>query len=115
MSSPGFLGGKSKKPVLGNDEEQPTESPIYDMPLPETIPELEVVEQQVATRMSHVNFLRNQATQKMILCSEKGDDHGVAQERIIKKLFSEELRVLSDRLMEIGKKREDILEGRNRK
>lgn len=115
MSTLGFLGGKSKKSVLGNDEEQPTESPIYDMPLPDTISELEALELQVAARMSHVNFLRNQATQKMILHSEKGDDHGVAQERIVKKLFSEEMRLLSDRLMEIIKKREDLVEQTNRK
>lgn len=115
MSSLGFLSGKSKKSVLGNDTEQPTESPIYDMPIPETIEELETLELQVAARMSQVNFLGNQATQKMILFSEKGDNYGVAKERILKKLYSEELRLLSDRLMEIVKKREDLVERTNRK
>lgn len=87
-----------------------TENPLLFQPLPETKKELEELEAIIARKMSEANFRSSQATQKMILFSQKGNAFAMAEQVAIKSEASMELRLLSERWMAIVKKQNDLLE-----
>ncbi len=81
---------------------------LINSPIPNTLEELNKMEQMIAQRMSAINAISNSLTQSMVQYKERGMAIRANQVLTRKSSLGSDIRQLSAKLMEIQAKRSEL-------
>jgi seryl-tRNA synthetase len=82
---------------------------LLNTPIPNTLEELDKMEQVIAQRMAAINSISNNLTQSMIEYKQRGMSIRANQLLTRKSSLSSDIRQLSTKLMEIQEKRTELI------
>lgn len=98
-----FYDPSKKKPIQ-------MMNPLYRISLPDTKEELQDLQIKIAREMSEVNVRLCTATQKMMEATRRKNTNEICHQILMKAQASDELRTLSQQLMDVVRKQTEIIE-----